>query len=323
MELRGLWLVFLLLLAIPGVNVVSAFEITPSQPVKGDMIVLSDTCTPGASVPVKLEFTRIVSVSGGEYIYDVGDIEIPSGTTLSVRADGVEDMKLAMKVLIWLTITVDGSGGVASYGTSIISGKKKMKVYGDALSGASSVTLRFTAATNVDCDSMGDLLYTYDSEFLPLGPYTISVGGSSKVIELYSTVPGPGVTSTTTSSTTTTTNPFSGVVVVANDIDYGLNLDLINILIGRYSLPLTRQPGPGDCTLILGGPDAYDGVGSIVQGFLSESEENAVRVPGAASFYKKGNVFILGGSDRDHTRGSFVDNQVEVAAYLNSCWNNL
>ena len=300
-------------------SVSSAFKIDPMQPVQGDAIKLTGSCTAGSNIPISLEFSRDVAVSSGKYDYEVGTIEIPSGSTLSVRAENVLDMKLGMKVFIWFTMTVQASNGVASYSTSLISGRKTLKVFGNALSGASVVKLRFTAQTPVKCDNLGSLLFTFDSRYLPLGAYTITVGGERQTIQLLGSRP---VTPTPTPSLTPTPSPTpppkTWVVLVANDVDYGLSRDLVVKLI-PYGIGVVRSSSPESCALILGGPDAYNGVGVVVRGFLTSSEVDLIRVDGSKVFLRKGRTFIVAGSDRDMTYTAFKERFVEVAANLVSC----
>jgi hypothetical protein len=296
-----------------------AFNIDPVQPVKGDEIKLTDSCSPGAVVPVTLKFSRSVGVSGGEYEYDVGTLDIPSGTTLSIRAENVVDLKLGMKVLIWITITVQGSNGVASYGSSIISGKRRLKVFGNALAGASTVKLDFTAKTDVLCDGAGNLLFTYDSQYLPTGLYTIKVGGDERLIELYSEKPS----STGGGAGTPTPTPVPGdaFYLVANEVDFDLSRDLIDDL-EQYHLVAVSTSTPQSCTLVLGGPDALFGTGEIVRSYLSMEEQERVRRAGSKEFFAKPRLLVVAGSDRAKTHEAFGERFMEVVAHLVSCVNS-
>ncbi len=74
--------------------------------------------------------------------------------------------------------------------------------------------------------------------------------------------------------------------------------------------------------IILGGPDAYDGVGEIVQERLSEQEQNMIR-EGNQRMYVKTDpwgintnqlVVILAGLDREFTKKSHEENRYNVAS---------
>jgi len=286
----------------------TAYQLLPEHPVKGDVIELSGSCTPGSEVPVALRFKRLVQVTGGEYEYDIGTIEIPSSSTLSVRAQPVENLKIGWKLLIWFTLESDAVEGVASFTRSVPGGRYTLKVFGDALGSATTVELSFKASTTISCRSDGSFTYTYDSSYLPVGVYTVEVAGEEMMVEL----------SRPESPTTTTLPQPEHVTLVANDIDYSLSEELIGRL-GDYGLTLVRTMSPGSCALILGGPDAYEGVGMVVRGYLDDEEQELVREHGSRMLFKKGGVLIVAGSDREMTHRAFEERFAEVAANLLAC----
>lgn len=72
--------------------------------------------------------------------------------------------------------------------------------------------------------------------------------------------------------------------------------------------------------VILGGPDAPEGVGERVQGVLSLLQENSIREPRARRMYSKTNawvdnqrVFIIAGSNRRETMTSHEENREDIA----------
>ncbi|MFQ5800619.1 MAG: hypothetical protein ACE5HH_02715 [Candidatus Hydrothermarchaeales archaeon] len=77
--------------------------------------------------------------------------------------------------------------------------------------------------------------------------------------------------------------------------------------------------------IILGGPDAPEGVGEIVSEVLSDSEEAAVRQTGSQTMYVKYNaytdrysynqvVIIVAGSDRSNTQAAEAKYNADVKA---------
>ncbi|MFQ5888171.1 MAG: hypothetical protein ACE5HY_05695, partial [Candidatus Hydrothermarchaeales archaeon] len=77
--------------------------------------------------------------------------------------------------------------------------------------------------------------------------------------------------------------------------------------------------------IILGGPDAYEGLGEIVSEVLSDAEEAAIRQAGAQTMYVKYNfwadrythnqvVIIVAGSDRSNTQAAETKYNVDVKA---------
>jgi len=166
-----------------------AFKVTPEQPVKGDKLKLTDSCTPGEKVPVSINFTKVVGVDGGSYEYDLGTIKLPTDSTLSVKAENVKDLTISVKMLIWISITREGKDGTASYSRNMGKGDYRIKLSGNAIDGAENVKLNFKAESSVECSQEGDFEYTYDSAYLPAGDYTIKVGGETEKSELLSEEP--------------------------------------------------------------------------------------------------------------------------------------
>jgi hypothetical protein len=90
------------------------------------------------------------------------------------------------------------------------------------------------------------------------------------------------------------------IVVLANSIDFELATDFFAFL-GNKGIETVHstasyfnQYKEEKFIVILGGPDAPEGVGSIVQEALSEVEENSVREAGARKKYIKTNIWDLG-----------------------------
>ncbi len=219
--------------------------------------------------------------------------------------------------MIWFTITIDGSGGTAAYSRSMPAANYHLKVFGDAAAGAGTVHLDFAAETSIECDGAGTLQYTYDSGYLPLGEYVIDVQGERKTIELLSERP-PTTTQAPTLTPSPTPPPARTFSLVANEIDYTLSKDLMGGF-APYALEPIRTLSTAGCTLILGGPDAPDGVGDVTGRYLDAAEEEAVRKKGSREFFKKNDIFIVAGSDRLMTQAAFSERFIEVAANLISC----
>ncbi len=147
-------------------------------------------------------------------------------------------------------------------------------------------------------------------------------------------------TSNVTSSPTTTPPPvpelFSSkkprIIILANSIDYELASDFFGFLKNKgmetvkASAEDFEQYKSEKFIVILGGPDAYDGIGDIVQEILSEDEQNAIREKGKRKKYTKSNpwgvksgqrVTILAGSDRSQTKKSHEENKDSVSSEAN------
>lgn len=112
------------------------------------------------------------------------------------------------------------------------------------------------------------------------------------------------------------------VVVVANSIDASLASDFFGFLKNKGKEVINVNASDfGSYSkekfiVILGGPDAPEGIGAIVRQVLGESEQKEVREKGSVKMYVKPNVFahgqvvfVLAGSDRYNTRKAHEENR--------------
>jgi protein-L-isoaspartate(D-aspartate) O-methyltransferase len=115
------------------------------------------------------------------------------------------------------------------------------------------------------------------------------------------------------------------VVVVANSIDKALSVDLFNFLENRGIHPIKisaiefEKYKKEKFIVILGGPDAYEGVGDIVREILDSEEEEYIRIPGKKRMYVKSDVWvdgqricIIAGSGREQTKTAGIENQIRL-----------
>jgi len=123
------------------------------------------------------------------------------------------------------------------------------------------------------------------------------------------------------------------IVVLANDIDYDLAGDFFGFLDNK-GLEVVRATADNfeeykteSFIIILGGPDAYDGVGGIVGEILSEYERDVVRTAGNRRMFVKTDpwglksgqrVTVLAGSDRQQTKSAHEENRGLVAQDVES-----
>ncbi len=104
------------------------------------------------------------------------------------------------------------------------------------------------------------------------------------------------------------------VVILANDIDWGIRgthlasqLEALGLSVKRVTADEFEAYKDSEIVLILGGPDAYDGVGAYVRQVLPLNEQNAIR-KGERGMYVKTDVWkegqlvvVLAGEDRWQT----------------------
>lgn len=119
------------------------------------------------------------------------------------------------------------------------------------------------------------------------------------------------------------------VVIMANSIDYDLSTEFRSFLESQsleviYTTP-ERFSDYRDkrFIVILGGPDAYNGTGEIVQGILNESDQAFLRTDGNRGMYTKKNtwrqeqtVMVIAGSDREQTQKAGEENKLAVRKEL-------
>ncbi|MFQ5815821.1 MAG: protein-L-isoaspartate(D-aspartate) O-methyltransferase [Candidatus Hydrothermarchaeaceae archaeon] len=112
------------------------------------------------------------------------------------------------------------------------------------------------------------------------------------------------------------------IVVLANSIDYALASEFLGFLEDK-DMETTRvtagefeEHKNSKFVVILGGPDAYEGVGSVVRQVLSEEEQSFLRTSGNRGMYVKTNVwadgqvvFIVAGSGRGLTQLAHLENK--------------
>jgi hypothetical protein len=112
------------------------------------------------------------------------------------------------------------------------------------------------------------------------------------------------------------------VILLSNSIDYDLAQDFVAFL-GDKGVETLRveaadfQQYQGEAfIIILGGPDAPEGVGEVVQQVLSREEQDYLRTHGNKAMYVKSNmwaqgqrVFVLAGSDRNQTREAHIEHR--------------
>jgi hypothetical protein len=114
---------------------------------------------------------------------------------------------------------------------------------------------------------------------------------------------------------TTVTVYIPKIVVLANSIDYENAPDFIEFLrnSGLQVISVIASDFESckemESIVILGGPDAPEGVGEIVQEALNYCDEKAIRKPGSRKMYIKSNVWaprqkvvVIAGSNREETK---------------------
>jgi len=91
---------FILLTSISVTSAsVSYFEISPENPVKGDIVEIEGKASPSEQVPIKLSFEEDLNVVKGKYEWELSSVEIPKGENrFTVTATNVNNLNVALKI---------------------------------------------------------------------------------------------------------------------------------------------------------------------------------------------------------------------------------
>ncbi|TAH57537.1 MAG: hypothetical protein EWM52_11800, partial [Methanosarcina mazei] len=171
----------------PSANAeVVGWEATPEDPGKGETIIISGLASPEEEVEVSISFEKTVPVYLGEYTYELENIEVLNfNNLLTIRTEGVESLKVKMKMVLSKTEAARAEDGTATVSFSGVSpGKYKIRVEGAAEDGASGVNLKVTSVQKLRAGKDGKFNYIYRTESVPSGKLEVRVGNSEREIIL-------------------------------------------------------------------------------------------------------------------------------------------
>lgn len=170
--------------ASPAAAKVTGWEISPESPKIGDALIIRGLASPEEEVEVSVSFEKTVPVYLREYSYEFENIEILNFNNLfTVRAEGVESLKVKMKMVLSKTESVWADEGIAAvFYSGVAPGTYKVKVDGISEDGASSVNLKVTTVQRVSAGKDGKFSYMYSTGSVPSGKLEIKVGDSKREI---------------------------------------------------------------------------------------------------------------------------------------------
>jgi PKD repeat protein len=185
---RRLLLILILLAALVPVAScsVTEIEVEPAYPVQGDTVTLRIQASPGEKVPITISFMKALAVSDGEYDLPLNGVSVPqTPNSFTVRVEGVLNLNVAVKVLFWITKSVDASDGVATVSQGgVPPGVYTARIYGQAAPGVTDVNVNVTASTTVTMGPDGRYIYSYDTRAIPAGDFTARMGDVTRSITL-------------------------------------------------------------------------------------------------------------------------------------------
>lgn len=188
-ELKLFYLLIIFLLFF-GTAVSSAhaeitdWEVKPENPGRGDMMIINGLASPEEEVEISISFEKTAPVYLKEYTYEFENIEIINFDNLfTVRAEGVENLKVKMKTILSKTESTWADDGIAAISYSGVSpGSYKVRVEGIAEDSASGVNLKITTAQKLKAGKDGKFNYICRTESVPSGKLEIRVGNSEREI---------------------------------------------------------------------------------------------------------------------------------------------
>ncbi|AKB59099.1 hypothetical protein [Methanosarcina barkeri] len=187
LKLLFLLSVFLFLILSPGAAASSNWELNPQNPAAGDIIEIKGTGFEGDTAKAQVSFEKDVEVQDGEYEYLLEDVVIPSSSynSFTVQAEGVEDLNVRAKMLLWITKSGEAKDGTATVTqTNVPAGTYEIRIDGKA--SGSNVKLKITATQEIEVDSDGSISYLYSTKSIPAGDFEVNVGDTAKQVELQS-----------------------------------------------------------------------------------------------------------------------------------------
>lgn len=218
----ALFLILGSMLVLPGASAsVTDLTVSPDVAEPGDTITISGKASPGEEVWLSSSFEISLPVSDGEYSRKFEDIYFPAGKKrFTVTAEQVKNIRISLWLFPLLPpvsyplegpkTAIDGSATISiSLPITInndemdVTGERDVKVYGDALDGATVVNVNTKSEIKVTANANGEFSLEINTEGVPEGEFVISAGGIQKTVYL-------GVTPTPTPTPTPTSNGNEG-----------------------------------------------------------------------------------------------------------------
>lgn len=171
-------------IAYPAAAKVTGWEVSPDSPKIGDTLIISGLASPEEEVEISVSFKKTVPVYLREYTYEFESIEILNfNNLLTVRAEGVESLKVKMKMVLSKTESSWAEDGIATVSHSGVSpGKYRVRVDGMAEEGTSGINLKVTTVQKLNAGKDGKFSYRYNTGSVPSGKLEIELGNSEKEI---------------------------------------------------------------------------------------------------------------------------------------------
>lgn len=168
---------------------VNYVKIVPERPCQGDVVKIVVRASPYERVKISISFKKYVNVSDGRYEYKVYGIKIPLlPNKFTVKALGVKSLYVSARIFLffWITKGSEAVNGTATLSqANVFPGTYDVVIHGRALENSTNVKIIVEASTELTADDNGYLEYSYDTDVIPLGNFTVKVGSIIRNVTLH------------------------------------------------------------------------------------------------------------------------------------------
>jgi hypothetical protein len=189
---------------------VTDLQVSPAVVVQGENLAISGMASPYEEVWLNLSFELVLPVSDGKYSREFYGLYFPPGNkSFVVTVRNIKNIRLGFYIPFinwWFKYPLDGplnaTDGIATISISFppgvtidgvtiknIEGEQDVLVYGEALEGATSVTLEFNMSICVAADSDGHFELNLSTKGVPVGEYVLSADGFQKTVQVLAPLP--------------------------------------------------------------------------------------------------------------------------------------
>jgi hypothetical protein len=215
----------LLSITVTGASV-TELNVDPQVVEPGGVLTITGKASPNEAVWLSSSFGLALPVSDGKYSREFKGIHFIAGEKVfSVTIENIKNVRASIYPVFWQTIEyplegpLNATNGTATISVSFpatwhgitvdISGRKDVKVYGDAAEGATSVTLKVATSIKVNADTNGSFSLDINTEGVPEGEFVISAGELEKTVYIIGVTPTPTPTPTPSPSPSPSPSPTS------------------------------------------------------------------------------------------------------------------
>ena len=168
-----------------------SFNITPDNPVKGDIITVTGYANPNGLIKAAVTFEGELQLKNGEYTLSVEGIDIPfEDIKFTAFVYGCKTLELSGRKPMWgelytpwVTLSTNAVDGVATLSYSIPPGTYDASIHITS-DKSNNLKVKIIASGLIKTDENGKFSYSYDTSLGIPGDVKISIGGESKIITL-------------------------------------------------------------------------------------------------------------------------------------------